>query len=109
MRPVLLVTDVHRAIRFYVDKLGFEKSWHEGGGAGGVCQVARGECEIILSEDATRSGRARLFVSLTPEALAELRRELEERSVPTKTSWWGYDVIQIEDPDGNELLFPLPS
>jgi hypothetical protein len=22
---------------------------------------------------------------------------------------WGYDVIPIADPDGNELLFPLPS
>lgn len=105
-RPVLFVTDVHRSIRFYLDKLGFEKSWHEGDGAGTVCQVARGECEIILCEDAARSGRGRLFVSLIPEAVAELRRELEERSVPNRTSWWGYDVIQVDDPDGNELLFP---
>jgi len=21
--------------------------------------------------------------------------------------WWGYDVIRIADPDGNELFFPL--
>jgi len=106
-RPVLFVADVNRAIQFYVDRLGFEKNWHEGNGAGGVCQVARGECEIILCEDAARSGGARLFVSLIPEALAELRRELEKRSVPSKESWWGYDVIQVDDPDGNELLFPM--
>ena len=47
-------------------------------------------------------------MSLIPEGVAQLRRELAERSIPSKKSWWGYDVIQIEDPDGNELLFPLP-
>ncbi len=75
-RPVLFVADVNRALRFYIDMLGFEKSWHEGDGAGGVCQVHRAGCEI--------------------------------RSVPTEKSWWGYDVIKIVDPDGNELLFPAP-
>ena len=106
-RPVLFVADVNRALRFYVDMLGFEKGWHEGDGAGKVCQVSRGECEIILCEDATREDRGRLFIELTPAALAELRRELVERSVPNFKSWWGYDVIQVDDPDGNELLFPV--
>jgi catechol 2,3-dioxygenase-like lactoylglutathione lyase family enzyme len=106
-RPVLFVTDVHRALRFYIDLLGFEKAWHEGDGAGTVCQVNRGECEIILCEDTTRSGKARLFVELTADGLADLRRELVERSVPSKESWWGSDVLQIDDPDGNELFFPV--
>jgi catechol 2,3-dioxygenase-like lactoylglutathione lyase family enzyme len=106
-RPVLFVASVDRALRFYIDMLGFEKSWHEGNGKGKVCQVNRGECEIILCEDATRRDKTRLFVSLTPAGLEELRHELAERSVPSVTSWWGYDVIQIHDPDGNELLFPL--
>jgi catechol 2,3-dioxygenase-like lactoylglutathione lyase family enzyme len=107
-RPVLFVVDVNRALRFYVDMLGFEKSWHEGDGAGGVCQVNHGECEIILCEDATRRDRARLFIELTAEGLTDLRRELVERSVPTKETWWGYDTLQIDDPDGNELFFPVP-
>ena len=89
-----------------MDLLGFEKRWHEGDGAGKVCQVNRGECEIILCEDGRRRDKARLFVELTPEGLADLRREIVERSVPSKESWWGYDVLQIDDPDGNELLFP---
>src|SRR5438034_8251087 len=75
-RPVLFVADVNRAIRFYVDMLGFEKSWHSGDGAGTVCQVNHGECEIILCEDATRRDKARLFIELTADGLAELRREL---------------------------------
>jgi catechol 2,3-dioxygenase-like lactoylglutathione lyase family enzyme len=106
-RPVLFVADVNRALRFYVDMLGFEKSWHEGNGAGMVCQVNHGECEIILCEDATRRDKGRLFIELTADGLADLRRELAERSVPSKERWWGNDTIQIEDPDGNELFFPL--
>ena len=106
-RPVLFVADVNRALRFYVDMLGFEKSWHSGDGAGTVCQVNHGECEIILCEDATRRDKARLFIELTADGLAELRQELVERTVPSKETWWGYDSIQIDDPDGNELLFPI--
>ena len=105
-RPVLFVADVNRAVRFYVDMLGFWKKWHEGGGEGTVCQVNRGDCEIILCEHATRRDRARLFVELNADELARLRHELVERSVPIRETWWGYDSIQIDDPDGNELLFP---
>jgi len=108
-RPVLFVADVNRAVRFYVDMLGFEKGWHEGDGAGTVCQVNRGECEIILCEDAARRDRGRLFIELTADGLADLRRELIERSVPTKETWWGTDALQVDDADGNELLFPHPS
>ena len=53
-RPVFFVADIHRSARFYVDSLGFEKRWHEAEGAGTVCQVDRGECEIILCQDASR-------------------------------------------------------
>ena len=104
---MFFVVDVNRALRFYVEMLGFEKAWHEGDGAGTVCRVNHGECEIILCQDAARRDKARLFVELTPEGLADLRRQLVERSVPSKESWWGYDVVQVDDPDGNELLFPV--
>jgi catechol 2,3-dioxygenase-like lactoylglutathione lyase family enzyme len=106
-RPVLFVDDIERALRFYEDSLGFTKSWHEGDGKGKVCQVNRAECEIILCEEAGRKDKARLFVELTKDGMAELRDEMAERSIPSKESWWGNDVIQINDPDGNELLFPL--
>jgi catechol 2,3-dioxygenase-like lactoylglutathione lyase family enzyme len=106
-RPVIFVADLSRALQFYIDALGFEKRWHEGDGAGTVCQVNRSECELILCQSSTRSDRARLFIELTPAGLAELRREVVERAVPSRAAWWGYDVIQIDDPDGNELLFPV--
>lgn len=107
-RPVFFVADVHRAARFYVDMLGFENGWHSRDGAGTVCQVNHGECEIILCEDDTRKDRARLFIELTAAAHTDLRRELAERSVPTKETWWGYDTVEVDDPDGNELFFPRP-
>jgi catechol 2,3-dioxygenase-like lactoylglutathione lyase family enzyme len=107
-RPVFLVADVNRALRFYIDMLGFEKRWHEGNGAGKVCQVDRGECEITLSEEGGRTDKGRLFVELTADGLAVLRRELLERSVTNEPAWWGYDVIKVVDPDVNELLFPNP-
>ena len=107
-RPVFFVSDVHGAARFYVDVLGFEKAWHSDDGAGTVCQVNHGECEIILCEDAARRDRGRLFIELTAEGLAHLRRDFQERSVPFRKTWWGYDTLQVDDPDGNELLFPEP-
>jgi len=106
-RPVFFVTDVKRALQFYVDVLGFEKAWHSDDGNGKVCQVNRAECEIIICEAADRRDGGRLFVSLTQDGIAELRCEIIERSIPSRESWWGYDVIQIDDPDGNELLFPV--
>jgi catechol 2,3-dioxygenase-like lactoylglutathione lyase family enzyme len=106
-RPVFYVADVNRAIRFYVDQLGFWKKWHAADGEGTVCQVNRGDCEIILCQDATRRDKTRLFIELNVPELAEFRREVDERSVPSKKTWWGYDSLQIDDPDGNELLFPI--
>jgi catechol 2,3-dioxygenase-like lactoylglutathione lyase family enzyme len=107
-RPVFFVADVNRAARFYVEMLGFSKGWHTDEGAGTVCQVNHGECEIILCEDATRLDRGRLFIELTAEGLADLREEFAARAVPTRETWCGYDTLQVDDPDGNELLFPTP-
>jgi hypothetical protein len=61
---------------------------------------------LFLCEDAARRDKGRLFVERTRDGVDELRREITEGSVPTEKAWWGYDVIRIADPDGNELLFP---
>ena len=106
-RPVFFVSDVNRAASFYTDLLGFVKKWHEADGAGTVCQVDRSECEIILCQDNTRKDRSRLFIELPADGVAEFVNEVAERGIPAKETWWGYDVLQIEDPDGNELLVPL--
>ena len=106
-RPVLFVADVQVALRFYIDKLGFEMKWHSADGKGTVCQVDRGGCEIILCQDPAHRDKGRLFVELNRDGIDELHREIGERSVPIERVRWGYDVIRIADPDGNELFFPL--
>lgn len=106
-RPVFFVADLQAALGFYIDALGFRKKWHADQGQGTVCQVDRSECEIILCEDSKRRDKGRVFVQLNRDGIDELRREISARSVPAQKAWWGYDVIQITDPDGNELLFPL--
>jgi catechol 2,3-dioxygenase-like lactoylglutathione lyase family enzyme len=106
-RPVFFVADIQRARSFYTGQLGFEVAWHEGDGTGTVCQVNRAGCEIILCQDAARAGKGRIFVELTAEALRALRSELAERAVPSRDSWWGSDVVQVDDPEGNEIFFPV--
>jgi hypothetical protein len=103
MRPVFYVSNIGRAIDFYVGTLAFTKKWQQDI----VCQVDRGDGEIILFEDAKRTDKGRLFIELTPAGREQLQREIAERSIPFDKFWWGYDCIRIVDPDGNELLFPL--
>ncbi len=108
-RPVFFVADIHRALAFYVDVLRFEKGWHADDGAGTVAQVNHGECEIILCQDPARSDRSRLFIELTAEGWTHLRQDFTSRGVPTKATWWGYDILQVDDLDGNEMFFPNPN
>ncbi len=102
---MFFVADVERAERFYLDMLGFRRDWPADSEVWTVRQVSHGECEIILCQD-TRSDRARLFIELTAEAFADLHREFTERGVPVRETWWGYDCMEVLDPDGNALLFP---
>ena len=103
-RPVFFVSDLKRSLGFYLDVLGFAKKWHEGDGTGTVCQVNRSDCEIILTQEAAKTDKSRLFLELDATGLAEIRREIDERGSPHNLIWWGYDVIRIADPDGNELF-----
>lgn len=107
MRPIFFVADIHTSREFYVQKLGFVTKWHEADGKGTVCQVDRGGCEIILCQDSNRSNQSRVFLELSKAGVDQLQLELAQRSVPTKKAWWGYEVLQIEDPDGNQLLVCL--
>ena len=107
LRTVFFVSDIQRAIDFYVGKLGFSKKWHEADGKGTVCQVDRGGCEIILCQDTNRKDRGRVFLELSRKGVDQLLSEVAERSIPVNRIWWGYEVLQIKDPDGNDLLVCL--
>ena len=110
-RAVLSVADVERARDFYLGKLGFKQDWcFEEDGRPSVAQVGRQGCELILSAQWPDSvGRGRMFISLDLAVLDALRLELEGKGVAVEDGWWGYRLMVVHDPDGNELLFPYPS
>jgi catechol 2,3-dioxygenase-like lactoylglutathione lyase family enzyme len=119
-RPILNVRDVDASLRFYVDRLGFTSPWrYDEDGKAYVAQVDRQGCSLILSLRWTdKIGKALIFVSLNVEpptfeaataALDALRAELEAKGVPVKDGSWGYRLLVVDDPDGNQLLFNYPN
>jgi catechol 2,3-dioxygenase-like lactoylglutathione lyase family enzyme len=109
-RPVLFVTDVGRSVDFYVNQLGFVQSWRYDEEKTFVAQVERQSCALILSSQwPDKVGRGLMFISLDVDVLHALRSELENKGVDVKDGWWGYKLMVIRDPDGNELYFNYPN
>lgn len=110
-RPVLFVADIDRSVAFYVKQLGFNHGWrYEEEGKARVTQVDRAGCELILSSQwPNKVGTALMFISLDVDVLKALRTELEGRGVNVEDGNWGYPLMVIHDPDGNELYFPYPA
>jgi uncharacterized glyoxalase superfamily protein PhnB len=119
-RPILSVTDVEVSLRFYIDRLGFTSPWrYAENGKVFVAQVERQGCAIILADTwPEKIGKALLFISLNVEpptrevataALDGLRAELEASGVSVKEGSWGYRLLVVDDPDGNQLLFNYPN
>jgi catechol 2,3-dioxygenase-like lactoylglutathione lyase family enzyme len=118
-RPVLHVADVEASLDFYVNRLGFTSAWrYDENGRAHVAQVDRQGCAIILADTwPEKIGKGLIFISLNvaPEtreaaiaALDALRAELEARGVAVKEGSWGYRLLVIDDPDGNQLFFNYP-
>ena len=116
-RPVLHVADVEASLSFYVNRLGFTSPWrYEEDGRAHVAQVERQGCALILADTwPEKIGKGLMFISLndTREAqistLDALRAEIEARGVSVKEGSWGYRLLVIDDPDGNQLFFNYPS
>jgi catechol 2,3-dioxygenase-like lactoylglutathione lyase family enzyme len=119
-RPVLDVTDVETSLRFYVDRLGFTSPWrYEEDGRAHVAQVDRQGCALILADTwPEKIGKGVMFISLNVEpatyeaavaAVDALRAELEAKGVSVKEGSWGYRLLVVDDPDGNQLFFNYPA
>ena len=119
-RPVLHVKDVEVSLRFYVNRLGFTSPWrYEEDGRAHVAQVDRQGCALILADTwPEKIGKGLMFISLNLEpatleaetaALDALRAELEARGVAVKEGSWGYRLLVVDDPDGNQLFFNYPN
>lgn len=110
-RPVLFVLEIDRSVDFYVNQLGFTTPWrYQEDGTPRVAQVDRKECNLILSSQwPEKVGKGLIFISLDVGVLEALRKEYEGRGVKVRDGQWGYRLMVVEDPDGNELYFPYPA
>jgi catechol 2,3-dioxygenase-like lactoylglutathione lyase family enzyme len=119
-RPVLHVKDVEASLRFYVNRLGFTSPWrYDEEGRAHVAQVDRQGCALILADTwPEKIGKGLIFISVnvepqTPEAagaaLDALRAELEAKGVSVNEGSWGYRLLVVDDPDGNQLFFNYPN
>lgn len=110
-RPILLVGNVERAVRFYADKLGFAEAWrHSEDGQALVAQVECDGTELLLSSQwPDKVGQGLVFISLDVDVLEAARARFEAAGVDVTDGWWGYRVAIVTDPDGNQLLFPYPA
>jgi uncharacterized glyoxalase superfamily protein PhnB len=117
-RPVLHVKDVGASLRFYVNRLGFTSPWcHNEDGRADVAQVDRQGCALILADSwPERIGKGLMFISMNSDtreaqiaALDALRAEFEANGVAVKEGWWGYRLLVVDDPDGNQLFFNYPN
>jgi catechol 2,3-dioxygenase-like lactoylglutathione lyase family enzyme len=119
-RPVLHVKEVEASLRFYTDRLGFTIPWrYDEEGKARVAQVDRQGCALILSDQwPEKIGKGLIFISLNVEphshqtyvaALDALRAEFEAEGVQVKDGNWGYRILVVDDPDGNQLFFNYPN
>ena len=118
-RPILNVKDIEASLRFYTEQLGFTSPWrYDEDGKARVAQVDRQGCALILADTwPEKAGKGLIFISLNVEpptreaataALDALRAEFQAKGVAVKDGSWGYRLLVVDDPDGNQLLFNYP-
>jgi catechol 2,3-dioxygenase-like lactoylglutathione lyase family enzyme len=114
------VADVDASLLFYVNRLGFTSPWrYDEDGRVRVAQVDRQGCALILADTwPEKIGKGLIFISLNVEpatheaavaALDALRAELDAKGVAVKDGSWGYKLLVVDDPDGNQLFFNYPN
>ena len=109
-RPIFSVTSMEKSLSYYCDLLGFTQNWtYEEGEVDLVAQVSRGDFELILAGNLDRKGKGRVFISLTELETNQLKEVIEKNNIPYEEIYWGYPSIKLEDPDGNEMIFPQES
>lgn len=102
-QPILRVEDMKRAVKFYVEKLGFTNaSW----GGGEFTSVNRDKAGIYLCLRDQGLGKAWIWVGV--EDVVQLREEfgrcgVKIRMEPTNFPW--AKEMHVEDPDGNVIRF----
>ncbi|MEU9806590.1 VOC family protein [Mycobacterium sp. NPDC050853] len=114
--PQLFVTDLERAIGFYVEKLGFELAFTYGEppfygqvGRSGASLNLRKVAGPVFDSNFLATERDPLSAVLTLYKLGPLYEEYRAAGVvfhqPLQEESWGSVTFIVKDPDGNLILF----
>jgi uncharacterized glyoxalase superfamily protein PhnB len=105
LAPILAVDDLHQALAFYRDLLGFTLAWcwGEPPDLAGICRDAV-EITLMARKDKPQ-GRGRVSLRITDiDALyARLKQAGAAITVPIGDRSYGLRDFRIVDPGGNEL------
>jgi uncharacterized glyoxalase superfamily protein PhnB len=116
LTPNLIVESVEDCLRFWVDRLGFQKTVEvpEGERLGFVI-LKRGELELMLQSRASvqkdvpaiADGPHRAVLYLEVADLGPIRTALEgwSRATPERSTFYGTREIIVRDPAGNVVFF----
>lgn len=117
LTPNLIVNSVEDALRFWVDRLGFEKTVevpHEGDGKIGFVILTQGKTELMLQSVASLRkdvpqialGPHQAVVYLEVADLGPVRRKLGDwpQVVPERTTFYGAREIIVKDPAGHVVF-----
>jgi len=109
-RAVFFTADAESALKFYVEKLGFQEDWnYKEEGRAYVFQVSLLGFEIILNQvgDDTRhrAGAGRVFIGLEEDQIPPVLEHIASKGISTERREWGQPTLVVKDMDGNELFF----
>jgi catechol 2,3-dioxygenase-like lactoylglutathione lyase family enzyme len=109
-RAVFFVENTERALRYYLERLGFSEDWsHKEDGTIYVCQVSLFGFEVILNqvhdETVGRAGHGRVYIGLEDDQIEPVLKHLAANGVKAERRDWGQPTLVVRDLDANELFF----
>src|SRR5947209_6304889 len=102
--PILNVKDLAASIKYYGEKLGFDKYWDWGEPAEFAC-VGRGEAQVFLEQSSQQ--QPDVWVSIFLDDVDALYAEYQVRGAhivePPRFYPWGSRELLVEDLDGHRF------
>ncbi len=115
LRPMLAVTDLPRAVRFYVERLGFQCSAMHGNPPvwaeverNGVAIMLNAPPRDCVERDVPRSARDYQIYYLNSDDVVALHAEYRSRGVAVtdlRVAFYGMKEFEVRDPDNHWLWF----
>lgn len=102
--PVLPVTNLKQAIRFYTDFLGFRCDWGDGPDDK-ICSIGRGGHGFMLSEVLPECTGTTVWMGISDDSLfSDVIEKGVKVILPPRNKEWAYEM-KFEDPFGNIIWF----